>query len=91
VEVKPWLIKLGPLLKRNAVRVTIVLSDALNEELDAYAAEHRGLYQPIETTASIPRTLLAFIRSNRAWWPSRDGWPSLQSLVTDGARAASKT
>jgi hypothetical protein len=71
-------LKLGPFPRQNAVRVTIVLSELLKKELDAYAAEHSRLYEPIETEALIPRMLLAFVRTNRAWWPHRDGWPSLQ-------------
>jgi hypothetical protein len=77
-------LKLGPLPKQNAERVTIVLSEPLKEELSAYAAEHSRLYEPTETTALIPRMLLAFLRTNRAGSSSRDGWPSLQSLETEG-------
>lgn len=49
------------------VRLTIVLSEPLKKELDAYAAVHGKLYEPIETTALIPHMLEAFIRTDRGW------------------------
>jgi hypothetical protein len=60
-------LKLGRLPKQGTVRLTIVLSEPLKEELDAYAAEHGKLYEPIETTALIPHMLEAFIRTDRGW------------------------
>jgi len=60
-------LKLGRLPKQGMVRLTIVLSEPLKEELDAYAAEHGKLYEPIETTALIPHMLEAFIRTDRGW------------------------
>ena len=60
-------LKLGRLAKQGMVRLTIVLSEPLKEELDAYAAEHAKLYEPIETTALIPHMLEAFIRADRGW------------------------
>ena len=44
-------LKLGRLPKQGTVRLTIVLSEPLKDELDAYAAEHSRLYGPVETTA----------------------------------------
>jgi hypothetical protein len=49
------------------VKVTVVLSEPLKEELDAYAAEHSRLYEPVETAALIPHMLEAFLRTDRAW------------------------
>lgn len=60
-------LKLGRLPKQGTVRLTIVLSEPLKEELDAYAAEHSRLYEPIETAALIPHMLEAFIRTDRGW------------------------
>jgi hypothetical protein len=60
-------LKLGPLPRQSTVRLTIVLMEPLKEELDAYAAEHSGLYEPVETAALIPHMLEAFMRSDRAW------------------------
>ena len=60
-------LKLGRLPKQGTVRLTIVLSEPLKEELDAYAAEHSRLYEPIETAALIPYMLEAFIRTDRGW------------------------
>jgi hypothetical protein len=60
-------LKLGPLPKQSTVRLTIVLPEPLKEELDAYAAEHSRLYEPVETAALIPHMLEAFLRTDRAW------------------------
>jgi hypothetical protein len=50
------------------VKVTIVLSELLKEELDAYAVEHGRLNeQPVETTELIPHILQTFLRSDRVW------------------------
>jgi hypothetical protein len=67
-------LKLGPLPKQSTVKVTIVLSELLKEELDSYAAEHSRLYEPVETAALIPHVLEAFLRADRAWckhWKQR--------------------
>jgi hypothetical protein len=60
-------LKLGPLPNQKTVRVTIMLAEPLKEELDAYAAEHSRLYEPVETAALIPHMLEAFLRADRAW------------------------
>ena len=49
------------------MRLTIAISEPLKEELDAYAAEHSRLFEPIETAALIPHMLEAFIRTDRGW------------------------
>jgi hypothetical protein len=64
-------LKLGPLPKQSTVKVTIVLPELLKEELDAYAAEHSKLYEPVETAALIPHMLEAFLRADRAWCSRR--------------------
>jgi hypothetical protein len=64
-------LKLGPLPKQSMVKVTVVLSELLKAELDAYAAEHSRLYEPVETAALIPHMLEAFLRSDRAWCNQR--------------------
>jgi hypothetical protein len=64
-------LKLGPLPKQSTVRVTIVLPALLKEELDAYAAEHSRLYEPVETAVLIPHMLEAFLRTDRAWCSRR--------------------
>jgi hypothetical protein len=60
-------LKLGPLPRQSTVRLTIALMEPLKEELDAYAAEHSRLYEPVETAALIPHMLQAFLRTDRAW------------------------
>ena len=64
-------LKLGPLPNQKMVRVTVMLPAPLKEELDAYAAEHSRLYEPVETTALIPHMLEAFMRNDRAWRSGR--------------------
>jgi hypothetical protein len=64
-------LKLGPLPKQSTVKVTIVLPELLKEELDAYAAEHSRLYEPVETAALIPHMLEAFLRADRGWRTGR--------------------
>jgi hypothetical protein len=64
-------LKLGPLPKQSIVKVTIVLPELLKAELDAYAAEHSKLYEPVETAALIPHMLEAFLRADRAWCKHR--------------------
>src|SRR5260370_35870728 len=60
-------LKLGRLPKQGTVRITIVLSELLKEELDRYTAEHSRLFEPVETAALIPHMLEAFIRTDRGW------------------------
>jgi hypothetical protein len=65
-------LKLGPLPKQRTMRVTVVLSEPLKEELDAYAAEHSRQYdQPVETAELIPHMLETFLRTDRAWCSHR--------------------
>jgi hypothetical protein len=64
-------LKLGPLPKHSTVKITIELLELLKEELDAYAAEHGKLYEPVETKVLIPHMLEAFLRADRAWCSRR--------------------
>jgi hypothetical protein len=64
-------LKLGPLPNQKMARVTIMLPEPLKEELDAYAAEHSRLFEPVETAALIPHMLQAFLRTDRAWCSRR--------------------
>ena len=72
-------LKLGRLPKPGTVRITIVLPEPLKEELDAYAAEHSRLYEPIETAALIPYMLEVFIRTDRGWRSRRKRTKQAQS------------
>ena len=72
-------LKLGRLPKQGTVRITIVLPEPLKEELDAYAAEHSRLYEPIETAALIPHMLEVFIRTDRGWRSRRKRTKQAQS------------
>jgi hypothetical protein len=64
-------LKFGPLREKSTVKVAIERPEPLKEELDAYAAEHSELYEPVETAALIPRMLQAFLRTDRAWCSRR--------------------
>ena len=78
-------LKLGRLPKQGTVRITIVLPETLKEELDAYAAEHSRLYEPVDTAALIPHMLEVFIRTDRGWRSRRKRTKQAQS----GQRRAS--
>jgi hypothetical protein len=80
-------LKLGRLPKQGTVRMTIVLSEPLKEELDRYAAEHSRLYEPVETAALIPHMLEAFIRTDRGWRSRRKQTEQAQT----GQRRANPT
>jgi hypothetical protein len=60
-------LKLGPLPKQGTVRITVVLSEPLKEELDRYAAEYSRLYEPVAAATLIPHMLEAFVRTDRGW------------------------
>jgi hypothetical protein len=81
-------LKLGRLPKQGMVRITIVLSEPLKEELDRYAAEHSRLYEPVETAALIPHMLEAFIRTDRGWRSRRK---QTEQQIRTGQRRASPT
>lgn len=80
-------LKLGRLPKQGTVRITIVLSEPLKEELDRYAAEHSRLYEPVETATLIPHMLEAFIRTDRGWRGRRKRTERVQT----GQRRANPT
>jgi hypothetical protein len=84
-------LKLGPLPKQSTVKVTIVLPELLKEELDAYAAEHSRLYEPVETAALIPHMLEAFLRADRAWCKHRKTGGQEQNGRRRGLRLVAQT
>jgi hypothetical protein len=84
-------LKLGPLPKQSTVKVTIVLPELLKQELDAYAAEHSKLYEPVETVALIPHMLEAFLRADRAWCSRRKQTGQGQTGQRGGRRPAAQT
>jgi hypothetical protein len=70
--------KFGRLPTQNTVRVTIVRQRKSSMPMRPSTVG----YQPIETATLLPHMLLAFLRTNRVWLSSCDGWPSLQALET---------
>jgi hypothetical protein len=65
-------LKFGPLSKKSTVKVTIELPEPLKEQLDAYAAEHSKLYEPVETKAFISHMLEALLHADRSWCSRRN-------------------
>ena len=85
-------LNLGPLPRQNTVKVTIVLSELLKEELDAYAAEHSRLYeQPVTTAELIPHMLETFLCTDRAWCNRRKQKGQEQSRRRASSTSAAKT
>jgi hypothetical protein len=72
-------LKFGPLPKKSTVKVTIERPEPLKEELDAYAAEHSKLYEPVETKALIPHMQEALRRADRGWRTGREETLQVQS------------
>lgn len=61
-------LRLGPLPRRDQVKVTISLPLDLKEELDQYAALHSQLHgQHAEAASLIPHMLRAFIERDRGF------------------------
>jgi hypothetical protein len=84
-------LKLGPLPNQKTVRVTIMLAEPLKEELDAYAAEHSKLYEPVEIAALIPHMLQAFLRTDRVWCSRRKQRGKHKQVDDESARPAPQT
>ena len=70
------------------MKITIELPELLKEELNAYAAEHSKLYEPVETKALIPHILEAFLRADRAWCSRRKQRGNDKSINGKPARPA---
>lgn len=85
-------LKLGPLPRLGAVRLTISVPEPLKEELDLYAAEYGRLYGEVDAATLIPHMLEAFLRSDRGW-RSRKAKAVGKSRTTTGGQpgAAGRT
>ncbi|CAM4005775.1 DUF2274 domain-containing protein [Bordetella tumulicola] len=61
-------LRLGPLPKQQAVKMTISLSATLRDELERYATEHTQLYgEKVNAEVLIPYMLARFIESDRGF------------------------
>jgi hypothetical protein len=75
-------LRLGPLPRRDQVKITISLPSDLKEALEQYAALHGQLHgQPIETGSLVPHMLRAFIERDRGFRARR----STVKAATPGA------
>lgn len=80
-------LKLGPLPRLGAVRLTVSLPEPLKEELDLYAAEYGRLYGEVDAATLIPHMLESFLRSDRGW-RSRKAKAAGKSPSTSAGTAA---
>ncbi|MDO8719967.1 MAG: DUF2274 domain-containing protein [Polaromonas sp.] len=77
------MLRLGPLPRRDQVKITLSLPLDLKEALDQYAALHSQLHgQHIEADSLIPHMLRAFIERDR-------GFRARRSTVTAATPGAS--
>ena len=61
-------LRLGPIPKTNAVRLTISLTTALKTELERYASLHAQTYgEAVDAAALIPHMLEAFVARDRGF------------------------
>jgi hypothetical protein len=60
-------LKLGPLPKVEAARMSITLSKPLKDALELYAAEYGEAYRPTQLAELVPHMLDAFLRSDKAF------------------------
>jgi hypothetical protein len=86
-------LKLGPLPKHNRVRVPLVLSEPLKEELDAYAIEHSMQHrEPVPETAElITHILETFLRTDRVWRSRRKQRAPKQNGHVEPVQSAMQT
>lgn len=65
-------LRLGPLPKTEAVKLTIVLATELKQQLDRYAELHSQTWgDAVDATALIPHMLEAFMARDRGFRQSR--------------------
>lgn len=65
-------LRLGPLPKQQAVKVTISLPAQLKDELERYAAAHSQLYgEKVDAAALIPHMLKRFVATDRGFRSSK--------------------
>lgn len=75
-------LRLGPLPKKEPVKLTVVLSAELKATLDRYAALHAQTYGGrVDAAALVPHMLEAFMARDRGFKQSRDS-------AADSPRAA---
>ncbi|WP_369326156.1 DUF2274 domain-containing protein [Alcaligenes nematophilus] len=61
-------LRLGPLPRRENVKITVSISAQLRNELERYAAAHSQLYgEKVEAAALIPHMLERFMATDRGF------------------------
>ncbi|CAM5394361.1 DUF2274 domain-containing protein [Alcaligenes faecalis] len=67
-------LRLGPLPRRENVKITISISAQLRNELERYAAAHSQLYgEKVDAVALIPHMLERFVATDRGFRRDRRG------------------
>ena len=70
-------LRLGPLPKAETIKLTILMSGALKEELDRYATLHSQTWgEAVDAVALIPHMLEAFMARDRGFKKTRRPTPS---------------
>lgn len=83
-------LKLGPLPRSATTRISVVLPEALKEELDLYAAAYGRLYGPVDTATLIPHMLESFLRSDRGWRSRRGATQSSDRSLPEAKPGANR-
>ncbi|OYY79846.1 MAG: hypothetical protein B7Y33_04745 [Hydrogenophilales bacterium 16-62-9] len=79
-------LRLGPLPKTSAVKVTIALTAALKADLERYAALHAQTYgEPVDATTLIPHMLEAFMARDRGFRKATAQHPATTRPITKPA------
>lgn len=69
-------LRLGPLPKQEAVRLTIMFPVPVKAMLDRYAAQHAKLHgAPVDAAALVPHMVEAFMQRDRGFAKGEDARP----------------
>lgn len=83
-------LRLGPLPKATAVKLTITMSEDLKALLDRYAAQHSQAYgEPVDAASLVPHMLEAFMARDRAF-NKAGGKGTLRQATPEHATAGSR-
>ena len=83
-------LRLGPLPKATAVKLTITMPEELKAMLDRYAAQHSQTYgEPVDAASLVPHMLEAFMARDRAF-NRAGGKRTLRQATPEHATAGSR-
>ncbi|MDB5971183.1 MAG: hypothetical protein JWQ90_3633 [Hydrocarboniphaga sp.] len=81
-------LRLGPLPKTEAVKVTITLTAALKGELDRYASLHAQAWgEPVDAATLIPYMLEAFMARDRGFKKASSNGSATESVAGTPSRS----